>query len=250
MGGNVSGRRLRLDRGPRRPERFLTIDVGGSGLKAAVVDRKGEMLTDRVRVKTPDSPRPGRLVEMLVALVRPLEPFDVVSVGFPGVVRGGTVLTAPNLGSEAFAGFDLAGALARALGRPVRVANDAEVAGLAAIRGEGVELVLTLGTGFGSALFLDGRSLGVFEMGHHPLWKNETYEDQLGKPALEAIGKRRWNRRLRRAIDTLHDLLHYDRLYIGGGHARRIEGPLPKNAEIIDNALGVRGGPALWAARR
>lgn len=247
MGGNrpVDPSR-RTARGRRRPERFLTIDVGGSGLKAAVVDVQGTMLTERVRVRTPDNPRPAKLVEKLAALVAPLAPFDVVSVGFPGVVRGGVVLTAPNLGTQAFAGFDLQAALASALGRPVRVENDAEVQGMAAIQGQGVELVITLGTGFGSAVFLDGRSLGVFELGHHPFWKGDTYEEQLGKPALEAVGKKHWNRRLRRAIETMYNLLYYDRLYIGGGHAKKIEGALPDNARIIDNVLGVRGGPALW----
>ncbi|MGE3276673.1 MAG: ROK family protein [Vicinamibacterales bacterium] len=230
----------------RRPARFLTIDVGGSGLKAAIVDREGAMLTERVRIATPRRLTPDLLVQLLADLVRPLGRYDVVSVGFPGVVREGVVLTAPNLGTDAFAGFDLQAALAEALAHPVRVANDAEIQGLAAISGKGVELVITLGTGFGSALFHDGRSIGVFEMGHHPLHAGKTYEELLGKVALKADGKKTWNRRLRLAIATLHALLYYDRLYIGGGHARKITDELPPNAEIVSNELGVRGGARLW----
>jgi polyphosphate glucokinase len=228
------------------PARFLTIDVGGSGLKAAVVDAGGTMLTDRVRIRTPRDLTPARLVEALTGLVGQLAPWDVVSVGFPGVIRDGRVLTAPNLGTDAFAGFDLRSAIGEALGAPARVANDAEIQGMAAISGAGVELVITLGTGFGSALFHDGRSLGVFEVGHHPLRHGKTYEELLGKKALEAHGSKKWNKNLGRAIEALHELLYYDRLYIGGGHAEKISGDLPANAEIIGNELGVRGGPALW----
>ncbi|MGE0041938.1 MAG: ROK family protein [Vicinamibacterales bacterium] len=244
----AGARRPRPPRGGA-PARFLTIDVGGSGLKAAVVDARGAMLTDRVRIRTPRDLTPARLVEALTGLVGQLAPWDVVAVGFPGVIQRGRVLTAPNLGTDAFAGFDLETAIAEALGAPTRVANDAEIQGMAAISGAGVELVITLGTGFGSALFLDGRSLGVFEMGHHPLRHDKTYEDLLGKAALEADGKKKWNKNLARAIEALHALLYYDRLYIGGGHAGKITGELPPNAEIIANELGVRGGPALWGHR-
>lgn len=99
----------------------LCIDVGGTGLKASVLDDKGAMLADRVRVETPRPCDPKTLVDALVALVRPLPRFHRVSVGFPGVIRGGVVVTAPNLGTERFAGFDLARALERRLGAPVRV---------------------------------------------------------------------------------------------------------------------------------
>ena len=148
----------------RDPQRFLTIDIGGSGLKAAVVDRRGQMLTERVRVKTPDDLTPQTLVAELTKLVKPLGAFDRVSVGFPGVVRSGTIVSAPNLGTDRLKGYDLARALRAALHSPVRVANDAVVQGLAAIRREGIELVITLGTGFGAAVFDRGRPLSTLEL--------------------------------------------------------------------------------------
>lgn len=230
------------------PERFLTIDVGGSGLKAAVVDREGTMLTERVRVPTPTDLNPEELVEQLVSLVEPLRPFDRVSVGFPGVVKDGVIVTAPNLGTDRLAGLDLAAALRDALNCPVRVVNDAVVQGYAAIDGHGVELVLTLGTGFGAVIFNDGRPLPVFEMAHHPFRKGQTYEEQLGKDALAAVGRRTWNRRVKKALRQLYALFRYDRVFIGGGNARRIRFAVNRRTTIVSNKLGVKGGPALWPA--
>jgi polyphosphate glucokinase len=230
--------------------RFLTIDIGGNGLKAAVVSRTGKMLEPRVRVKTPHPCPPGVLLEHLRALVEPLAPFDCVAVGFPGVVRSGTIVTAPNLGTAALKGFDLASALEKSLGRPVRVATDAEVQGLAAINGIGVELVITLGTGFGTALFQDGRSLPNLELAHHPFHKGKTYEQRLGDKALKKAGKEKWNRRLARAIRTIRALVHFDRLYIGGGNARMVSLKLDRDTTIVSNTLGVKGGAALWMGVR
>lgn len=231
---------------PVNASRFLTIDIGGSGLKAAVVNRSGEMLEGRVRVKTPHPCLPDVLVDHLVELVAPLTPFDCVAVGFPGVVRGGTIVTAPNLGTKALRGLPLADVLAERLGRPVRMANDAEVQGLAAIEGNGVEMVVTLGTGFGTALFEDGRPLPNLELGHHPFHKGKTYEQRLGTRALAKAGKKAWNRRLARAVRTLRRLVSFDRLYIGGGNARHVRGALDPDVQIVSNALGVKGGVGLW----
>ena len=228
------------------PQRFLTIDIGGSGLKAAVVDRDGQMLTERARTRTPSDLTPQSLVAKLAKLVEPLGEYDRVSVGFPGVVRNGRIITAPNLGTDRFKGYDLARALRAALQCQVRVANDAVVQGLAAIRGEGIELVITLGTGFGTAVFDRGRPLPTLELAHHPFRNGDTYEGQLGKAALNKVGKKRWNRRLAKAIRTMRRLFHFDRLYIGGGHARLVTLSLENDAEIISNKLGVRGGPRLW----
>jgi polyphosphate glucokinase len=118
--------------------------------------------------------------------------------------------------------------------------------GLGAIQGKGVEMVITLGTGFGSALFVDGRLVPNLEMGHHPFRKGETYEQQLGRVALEKVGNDKWNRRLLKAIATLQHLFNYDYLYIGGGEATRIKIKLPTNVKIIPNITGLLGGIALW----
>lgn len=226
--------------------RTLAIDVGGSGLKASVVDDAGRLLTDRVRVETPVGRPPREIVEALARLIAPLGAFDRVSVGFPGVVRNGRVLTAPNLDNKGWKGFDLAGALGRALGKPVRVANDADVQGLAVIAGKGVEMVVTLGTGFGSGLYLDGRLAPHLELSHHPFRKGETYDEQLGNAARRRLGNRKWNKRVRRAIRTLRALTSFDHLYIGGGNAKKIEFELDPDVTVVSNDAGLKGGVVLW----
>jgi polyphosphate glucokinase len=154
--------------------RTLAIDIGGSGLKASVLDEEGNMLVDRARVKTPVGSPPETVVETLARLVEPLPAFDRVSVGFPGVVRDGIVRTAPNLKHDGWIGFNLARVLTRRLGKPTRVINDADMQGLAVIQGKGVELVITLGTGFGTALYLDGRLGPHLELAHHPFRKGSS----------------------------------------------------------------------------
>ncbi len=171
--------------------------------------------------------------------------FDRVAVGFPGVVRNGITETAVNLNPD-WVGFDLATALSNHWGKPVRVANDADIQGLAVISGHGVELVITLGTGFGSALFLDGKLVPNLEFGHHIFRHDKTYEEQLGREALDKVGKEKWNERLEKAIASLEHLFNYDNLYIGGGNAKKVALNLPLNAKIVSNESGLFGCIALW----
>ena len=228
------------------PRRVLAIDIGGSGLKASLIDDTGRLIVPRLRVDTPVGQPPRQIVQSLVRLVAPLRGYERVAVGFPGVVRRGRVLTAVNLHHEGWKGFDLAQALEQALGKPVRVANDADMQGLAAIKGKGVEMVITLGTGFGTGLYLDGRLAPHLELGHHPFRKGETYEEQLGNEALQRVGTRKWNRRLKKAIRHLRTLTTFDHLYIGGGNARKVRLRLDPDVSLIDNEAGLRGGAALW----
>ena len=131
--------------------RILCIDIGASGLKAAIVAPNGKFLVQRVRVKTPKARTPGKVVPLLLALVKPLGRFDHVTIGFPGMVKTGKVVSAPNMGTEDWADFPLAAVMRKKLGKPVKLLNDADVQGLAVIKGKGLELVCTLGTGFGTA---------------------------------------------------------------------------------------------------
>jgi polyphosphate glucokinase len=211
-----------------------------------VIGATGRLLTDRVRVDTPVGRPPKEIVEALVRLVAPLGAYDRVAVGFPGVIREGRVLTAANLDNEGWKDFDLAGALGRALGKPVRVANDADVQGLAVIAGKGVEMVITLGTGFGTGLYLAGRLAPHLELSHHPFRKGETYDEQLGEAARKRVGNRKWNRRVKKAIGNLRSLTSFDHLYIGGGNARRIDFTLDPDVTVVANDAGIQGGVALW----
>lgn len=226
--------------------RVLSIDIGGSGLKAALLDLNGDMLSERVRIETPKKLVPDTLLRGLVELVESLGAFDVVSVGFPGVVRKGVIITAPNLGTKEFRGYNLQMSLEKQFGKPVRVLNDADMQGLAAISGHGVEMVATLGTGFGSALFVDGELAPHLEIAHIPFRKGEDYDQQVGDKARKKIGKKRWNRRVRLAIKALRILTNFDRLYIGGGNADKINFELGPDVQIISNECGVRGGAWLW----
>ena len=228
--------------------RILAIDIGGTGLKASVLDAEGNPLSERHRVKTPHPLTPALLLDTIALLVEPLASlnYNRVSVGFPGVVRRGIVYTAVNLGQEAFKGFALADELSKRLGHPVRLINDADMQGLAVVKGAGVELVITLGTGMGSAIFSDGQLGPHLEISHHPFRKGETYEDQVGLAALEEVGKKRWNKRVQRVIKTLRELTNFDRLYLGGGNAKEITFTLDSDVEIVDNANGIRGGAWLW----
>ena len=224
----------------------LAFDIGGSGLKATVLDERGEMLTERVRVETPQPCPPGALLEKLKELLAQLPEFDRVSVGFPGVVRHGKTLSCKNLGSDEWNHFDLQKAIAKVTGKPTLVINDADMQGLGAINGDGVELVITLGTGLGSALFEDGRLAPHIELAHIPFRKGQTYEQQLGNKAFKKISRKEWNDRLEKAIECFRTLTNFDKLYLGGGNAKEVTLKFGGDVEVVCNSLGMRGGIWLW----
>jgi polyphosphate glucokinase len=224
----------------------LAIDVGGTGLKATVLDTAGRMVVPRSWLATPHPCPPARLLASLAELVAKLPAADRVSIGFPGIVRDGRVLTAPHFDTELWRGFPLESRLADQFGKPTRLLNDAEVQGLGVVAGHGIELVLTLGTGAGSALFRDGMLAPHLELAHHPITKHKTYNDFVGHDALNQIGVKRWNRRVRRVIDILYTLVLPDILYIGGGNAVHIAGALPSWVKLVPNDAGLTGGLALW----
>ena len=225
--------------------RTLAVDIGGSGIKVMVLDEDGNPLSDRQRLKTPQPAKPKKVIDTILTLAEQQE-YDRVSVGFPGVVQNGVIKTAVNLHND-WLDYNLASSLEKTLGKPVKVANDADIQGFGAIDGKGVELVITLGTGFGSALFVNGKLVPNLEMGHHPFRKKETYEEQLGRAAFDKHGAKKWNLRLEKAIATLDHLFNYDALLIGGGETKKIEFDLPKNAKIVPNVTGLLGGIRLWS---
>ncbi|MFL5253339.1 MAG: ROK family protein [Rhodopila sp.] len=224
----------------------LAIDVGGTRLKAGLLNTDGEMVAGPNRVDTPARPTPSVVVEALVGLAVPLGNFDRISIGFPGVVRQGHVLTAPNLGTEDWRRFPLAATLAEKLGKPARMLNDAEVQGLGVVTGKGLECVITLGTGMGFSLFQDGHPAPHLELSQHPIHKDKTYDQYIGVAAYRKIGRKRWNRRVERALACITTLVGYDVLYIGGGNAKELTLDLPANVQIVSNQAGITGGVRLW----
>jgi len=237
----------------------LSVDIGGSGLKASVLDAQGTMTTERVRVETPYPCPPPTLVSALVDLVTPLGEYDRVSVGFPGLVRHGRVWHIPSLSRESYGGatdpalesawhgFDLATALAHAFGVPVKVANDADVQGCAVIKGEGFEFVMTLGTGCGTSVFSNGTLLPHMELSHAPFRSKETFDTQLGNAARKEVGNKRWRKRVSKAISAFDRFLFFDHIYVGGGNAKhcKVEDLGPK-ATIVPNTAGILGGIRIW----
>ncbi|HET7902398.1 MAG TPA: ROK family protein [Candidatus Nanopelagicales bacterium] len=239
--------------------RTLAIDIGGSGFKGAILDAKGEMLTERVRVDTPYPCPPEKLVDSLVELTQDLGERHRVSVGFPGLVRNGKVRNIPSLSRETYdgdtdprlegmwRGFDLAGALQHAFSVPVKVANDADVQGCGVVTGEGYEFVMTLGTGVGTALFLDGRLIPHVDAGHAPFRKGQTFEEQLGNVVRKEVGNDRWRRRVAKALLAYDRFLFYDTVYVGGGNAKHLHlEDLSRKAVIVPNTAGITGGVRLW----
>lgn len=231
----------------KSPKPFtLSIDIGGTGLKASVLDAKGRMMVDRVRTDTPYPCPPKVMVDALGELVKPLPAFERVSVGFPGVVREGRIITAPHFGNEVWRNFQLAQTLKALWGKPVRILNDADMQGLAVIKGSGLELVVTLGTGVGTALFRNGELMQRMELAQHPAWNNKTYNQYIGDKVLKKKGKKKWSKRVQHALELLHTLLNPDKVYIGGGNARLIRFKLDPNTKIVPNEAGILGGIALW----
>jgi len=231
----------------RRRPATLAVDIGGTWIKGMILDPSGRPLGLPQRVRTPRPARPPAVVKALAEIARLLPGFDRVSLGFPGVVENGFARTAANLHPD-WVGKALPALLSRTFGAPLRIANDADIQGYGLIEGKGVELVLTLGTGVGSALFVDGVLVPNLELGHHPFEQGKTYEQRLGDRALARIGPRRWKARLFRAVRTLQHAFNPRRLYLGGGNARLLGRRLPAGVLAADNVAGLLGGIRLWQA--
>ena len=232
----------------RGAARTLAIDIGGTGLKALVLDDKGEKLTERVRVETPRPATPDAIVNALLGLVKQLPAFDRVSVGFPGVVVDGATRSAPNL-DPAWKNFEIRDSLERRFKKPVRVLNDAGVQGYGVIEGKGVEMVITLGTGMGCALYVDGQYVPNLELAHHPFNGKHTYEQYVGNKAYEKIGKKKWNKRVGEVLAQIDPIWNPRRIYLGGGNAKHLRIELPAHVHVTDNVAGLLGGIRLWQAR-
>jgi polyphosphate glucokinase len=229
----------------KTPPRTLTIDIGGTGIKMIVIDDKGRPLSERLRELTPVPRTPANVLRVIRRMLARQGPFERVSVGFPGVVVRGVVKTAPNLGTEAWRDVDLQARIAKMTGRPTRVLNDADLQGYGVIEGRGVELVLTLGTGLGTGLYVDGRLVPNLELGHHPFRKGKTYEEFVSDAELKQVGKRRWRARVADMLEQLAPIFNYDHLHLGGGNARHLKA-LPPNAHVFENVDGMTGGIRLW----
>lgn len=226
--------------------RTLTIDIGGTGIKMMTLDAGGRPLSERQRELTPRPAKPGAVLAVIRKMIGAQGEFERVSVGFPGVVVRGVVRTAPNLDDKAWRNVKLQDKIARYTKKPTRVINDADLQGYGAIEGRGVEVVLTLGTGLGSALFLDGVLVPNLELGHHPFRGRKTYEELVSDQQLKRIGKKRWRKRVAAILEQVDLLFNCDAVHVGGGNALRLKTPLPPKVSVFENVEGLTGGIRLW----
>jgi polyphosphate glucokinase len=222
---------------PAQADRVLVVDIGGSNVKCLL-----GKASNRRRLASDAGLTPDRMVQGVLDLVRDWE-FDRLSLGYPGVVRHGVPVREPHNLGHGWVGFDFAAAF----GRPVRVINDAAMQALGSYRG-GKMLFLGLGTGLGSALIVDGEVLAM-ELGHLHWTKKRTYEDFLGKAGYARLGKKKWRRKVRRAVQDFSDALLPDDIVIGGGQADRLK-RLPALTRLGDNAAAFAGGLRLWGDDR
>ncbi|GAA3961008.1 ROK family protein [Mucilaginibacter dorajii] len=226
--------------------KILSIDIGGSHIKATILNIKGELKMEYDKIATPAPASPDNMISAIKTLIKKFPAYDKVSVGFPGYVKNGVVKTAPNLNTKLWADVDLAKKLTEALGKPTQVVNDADMQGLGVVAGKGLEMVITLGTGFGTALLMDGHLLPHFELSHLPIKEGKDYDDYIGERALEKEGKEKWNKRMKKVFEILKTVFNYDTLYIGGGNSDLLTFKLDKNMKIVTNADGIKGGARLW----
>lgn len=229
-----------------KDKKILTIDIGGSGVKASLTDLEGGIIVDYKKVNTPTPANPDNILRAIKELVEDFPAYDAVSAGFPGYVKDGVVHTAPNLDNDSWKLTDLAVELSKMLGKPAQVVNDADLQGLGIVNGKGLEMVMTLGTGFGTALLKDGVLLPHLELSHLPVNKKIDYDGYIGEAALQEIGEKRWNKRMERVFQIFKTVINYDALFVSGGNAKRITIPLDDNVKIVSNRLGIRGGARLW----
>lgn len=228
-------------------EKVLALDIGGSHVKATILDTQGKMLVDYKRIETPVPATPDSLLAAIKELTKSMEGYTKISAGFPGLIKNGMVYTAPNLDNRGWQFIDFAQLLSDNLGHPAKVVNDADMQGLGVVSGKGLEMVITLGTGFGTAFFLNGKLLPHFEIAHHPIAKEQTYDEYIGEKAYDKIGKKKWNKRMQKVLAVLLTVFNYDMLYIGGGNSENLTGKLPQKVKIVTNKDGIAGGAKLWA---
>ncbi len=247
----------------KHSDHILGIDIGGSGIKAAPVDIKtGEFASDRRRVATPDSGEPEAIVEIARGLCADFDWHGPVGCAFPGVIRKGHTLTAANL-NPAWVGVNADKVFSKALDNPVTMINDADAAGLAevklgAAKGiDGVVVMITLGTGIGTAVFVDGRLVPNTEFGHLQMGGVEA-EDLASSRAKndDNIGFGEWSKRVESFLKEMERLFWPDLFVIGGGISKnfdrfgpRIRVDTPVVQAKLQNRAGIVGA-ALAAHRR
>ena len=212
---------------------MLAIDVGGSHVKVRVSNRR-----DVRQFESGPQLTAARMVAGVQQLVGDWK-YDVVSIGYPGIVIHGKIVTEPHNLGAGWVGFDFR----PAFGRPTRVINDAAMQAIGSYQG-GRMLFLGLGTGLGSAMIIDG-VVESMELAHMHYKKGRTYEDDLGDRGRRRLGAKKWRRAVKKVVETLQTVLEADYVVLGGGNARKLK-KMPKGARLGNNDFAFLGGFRLW----
>jgi polyphosphate glucokinase len=213
-------------------KKVLVIDIGGTNVKFLATGHK-------LARRFPSGPKltPHQLVREIKRRTADWD-YDLVSIGYPGVVRNNRVVLKPNNLGRGWVGFDFKSAFSR----PVKVVNDAAMQALGSYH-EGLMLFVGLGTGLGSALIADGVMIPM-ELGHLA-YKRGTYEGYIGRRGVKALGKKRWRRHVTNVVKRFMTAVRPDDVVLGGGRAKKL-GKLPKGCRLGDNAHAFTGGLRLW----
>ena len=213
-------------------KRILVVDVGGSNVKLLI------SRTERRKFKSGPKLTPRAMVAQIKPLITDWK-FDAISMGFPAPVRDGQIRSEPKHLGKGWVRFDFD----KALGRPVRILNDAAMQALGSYHGRRM-LFLGLGTGLGSALVL-GNCVLQLELGDLPYRNGSVIEDYLGKPGLARLGEKTWQRDVQHSLVQLKKSLIADYVVLGGGNAKKLD-VLPDGVELGHNRNAFLGGTRLW----
>jgi polyphosphate glucokinase len=219
--------------GEAAARRILVIDVGGMHVKLRI-DARGPI---RKFVSGPKM-SPASMMPRILKLTRKLS-FDAVSIGYPGLVFRGRIVTEPHNLGKGWVGFDFE----KAFGKPVKVINDAAMQAIGSYRG-GRMLFLGLGTGLGATLIMDG-VVEPTEVGHMPYKRGRSFEDYVGERGRKRLGTRKWRKKVKAVIEQLKLAFEADYVVLGGGNAARLK-RLPQGVRLGDNRNAFSGGLRLW----
>lgn len=221
----------------RRARRVLAIDIGGSHVKVLLSGMKPGSDTEQ-RMDSNPALTPAQMVRGVRAMTKGWD-FDAVAMGYPGVVAHGQPSVEPRNLGKGWVKFDYA----RALGKPVRIINDAAMQAIGSYEG-GRMLFLGLGTGLGSAMILNG-VIAPLELGHLPYRKDHTFEEFVGIAGLNRLGKKRWREAVFDVVERLRLALEVEYVVLGGGNLAKLK-RLPPGTRAGDNTNAFTGGFRLW----
>lgn len=243
---------------------ILGVDIGGSGVKGALVDiETGKLLTERLRLETPKNGKPDEVAKLVNEIIQHFSWSGLVGVGFPAVIRNGVAITAANI-SEKWIGLNVNQLLAQNTNCSMYTVNDADAAGLAEMgfgagknESDGVVMMLTFGTGIGSALFTDRHLVPNTELGHLIIdGKDAERSASAAARERKEWTWKQWAKRVQRYLDMLESLFYIDLIIVGGGVSKDSEKFFPHlktRARIVPaelfNQAGIVGA-ALFAAQQ